>query len=141
MKKIDLAAFPTPYFLVDEARLRHNLAILKGVCERTGCKILLAQKAFSMFSAYPLIRDDLAGTTASGLFEAKLGREHFGKEVHVFSPCLHAGRFHTAAGTLRPYCIQLVWTVEKIQAAGARCNPEYFLRHSRQYPAIAEVET
>ena len=44
MKKIDLAAFPTPYFVVDEARLRHNLAILKGVCDRTGCKILLAQK-------------------------------------------------------------------------------------------------
>ena len=53
MKTIDLAAFPTPYFVVDEARLRHNLAILKGVCERTGCKILLAQKAFSMFAAYP----------------------------------------------------------------------------------------
>ena len=42
MKKIDLAAFPTPYFVVDEARLRHNLAILKGVCDRTGCKILTA---------------------------------------------------------------------------------------------------
>ena len=65
MKKIDLAAFPTPYFVVDEARLRHNLAILKGVCERTGCKILLAQKAFSMFAAYPVIREYLAGTTAS----------------------------------------------------------------------------
>ena len=52
--------------MVDEARLRHNLAILKGVCDRTGCKILLAQKAFSMFAAYPIIREYLAGTTASG---------------------------------------------------------------------------
>ena len=118
----------TPCYLTDARLLQKNTALLKQIQQRTGCKILLAQKAFSMFSAYPLIRDDLAGTTASGLFEAKLGREHFGKEVHVFSP----GRFHTAAGTLRPYCIQLIWTMEKIQAAGARCNPEYFLRHSHQ---------
>ena len=93
MKKIDLAAFPTPYFVVDEARLRHNLAILKGVCDRTGCKILLAQKAFSMFAAYPIIREYLAGTTASGLFEARLGHEQFGGETHVFSPAYREEEF------------------------------------------------
>ena len=93
MKKIDLAAFPTPYFVVDEARLRHNLVILKGVCDRTGCKILLAQKAFSMFAAYPIIREYLAGTTASGLFEARLGHEQFGGETHVFSPAYREEEF------------------------------------------------
>lgn len=93
MKKIDLAAFPTPYFVVDEARLRHNLAILKGVCDRTGCKILLAQKAFSMFAAYPITREYLAGTTASGLFEARLGHEQFGGETHVFSPAYREEEF------------------------------------------------
>lgn len=93
MKKIDLAAFPTPYFLVDEARLRHNLAILNGVCDRTGCKILLAQKAFSMFAAYSIIREYLAGTTASGLFEARLGHEQFGGETHVFSPAYREEEF------------------------------------------------
>ena len=93
MKKIDLAAFPTPYFVVDEARLRHNLAILKVVCDRTGCKILLAQKAFSMFAAYPIIREYLAGTTASGLFEARLGHEQFGGETHVFSPAYREEEF------------------------------------------------
>lgn len=93
MKKIDLAAFPTPYFLVDEARLRHNLAILNGVCDRTGCKILLAQKAFSMFAAYPITREYLAGTTASGLFEARLGHEQFGGETHVFSPAYREEEF------------------------------------------------
>ena len=76
----------TPCYLTDARLLQKNTALLKQIQQQTGCKILLAQKAFSMFSAYPLIRDDLAGTTASGLFEAKLGREHFGKEVHVFSP-------------------------------------------------------
>lgn len=52
----------------------------------TGCKILLAQKAFSMYSTYPLISGYLSGTTASGLYEARLGYEYFGNETHVFSP-------------------------------------------------------
>ena len=76
----------TPYFLVDETLLRKNLEILKDVSQRSGCKILLAQKAFSMFSVYPLLRQYLAGTTASGLYEARLGKEEFGGETHVFSP-------------------------------------------------------
>ncbi|MBQ1546743.1 MAG: carboxynorspermidine decarboxylase, partial [Clostridia bacterium] len=76
----------TPYFLVDEERLIHNLKILRSVMSDTGCKILLAQKAFSMFYAYPLISEYLVGTTASGLYEARLGKEKFGGETHVFSP-------------------------------------------------------
>ncbi len=76
----------TPYFLVDEQKLIHNLNILKEVSERSGCKILLAQKAFSMYAVYPLIRKYLAGSTASGLYEARLGSEYFGGETHVFSP-------------------------------------------------------
>ncbi|HEM3615756.1 TPA: carboxynorspermidine decarboxylase [Streptococcus suis] len=77
---------PTPAYVIDEAKLVNNLEILKSVQERTGCKILLAQKAFSMYATYPLISQYLAGTTASGLYEAKLGREEFGGEVHVFAP-------------------------------------------------------
>ena len=65
----------TPYFLVDEGLLVRNLEILQDVAEQSGCKILLAQKAFSMFSCYPLIRRYLAGTTASGVYEARLGHE------------------------------------------------------------------
>ena len=69
---------PTPCYLLDENRLVQNLAVLRDVARRTGAKILLAQKAFSMFSVYPLIREYLAGTTASGLYEARLGHEEFG---------------------------------------------------------------
>lgn len=76
----------TPYYLVDEALLTSNLTLLQQVSMRCGCKILLAQKAFSMFAAYPLLRRYLAGTTASGLYEARLGHEAFGGETHVFSP-------------------------------------------------------
>lgn len=84
---------PTPCFLVDENRLVQNLAVLRDVAERTGAKILLAQKAFSMFSVYPLLREYLAGTTASGLYEARLGKEEFGGETHVYSPAYAEGEF------------------------------------------------
>ena len=60
----------TPYYLIDEAALRRNLEILRGVRERTGCKILLAQKAFSNFNVYPVLAPYLAGTEASGLYES-----------------------------------------------------------------------
>ena len=75
----------TPCYLVDEKKITDNCKILKGVNERTGSKILLAQKAFSMYSMYPVISNYLQGTTASGLYEAKLGKEEFGKETHVYS--------------------------------------------------------
>ena len=70
-----LAALPTPCYLLDEARLRRNGEILLGVQQRTGCKILLAQKAFSNYDLYPVLAPYLAGTEASGLYESRLGRE------------------------------------------------------------------
>jgi len=77
---------PTPCYVVDETLLENNLKILRGVMDRTGCKIILAQKAFSMYKLYPLVARYLSGATASGLFEARLGREKIGLENHVFSP-------------------------------------------------------
>lgn len=77
---------PTPCFLLDEKKLLANLGVLKNVSRQSGAKILLAQKAFSMFSVYPLIAEYLDGSCASGLFEVRLGKEHFGGETHVYSP-------------------------------------------------------
>ena len=78
----------TPAYIVQEEKLIKNLEILKDVEERAGLKILLAEKAFSMYKVYPLISKYLAGTTASGIFEAKLSYEEFGgrSENHVFEP-------------------------------------------------------
>lgn len=76
----------TPVFLLDAARLRKNLETAQRVREETGCKILLATKAFAMPAAFPLMQDYLDGTTASGEHEAIMGHEEFGKEVHVYSP-------------------------------------------------------
>ncbi len=76
---------PTPCYVIDEAALKRNAEILGNLSKRTGCKILLAQKAFSNYDLYPLFFSDLAGTEASGLFEARLGAEEMpNKEVHVF---------------------------------------------------------
>mgnify|MGYP000266162351 CR=1 FL=1 len=76
----------TPAYIIDENILVHNLEILKYVEDKTGCKILLAQKAFSSYALYPLISQYISGTTASGIFEAELGHECMGKDNHVFAP-------------------------------------------------------
>lgn len=86
MLDFDINAIKTPYYVVDERLIEKNLKILQSVQQRADCKILLAQKAFSMYSIYPLIAKYLSGTTASGLFEAKLAHEEMKKENHVFSP-------------------------------------------------------
>ena len=89
-----LASLPTPCYLLDEAQLRRNGEILLGVQQRTGCKILLAQKAFSNFDLYPVLAPYLAGTEASGLYESRLGREELPeKENHVFCAAYRADEF------------------------------------------------
>lgn len=76
---------PTPAYIIEEKQLRKNGEILATLSQKTGCKILLAQKAFSNYNCYPLLSEYLAGTEASGLYEARLGAEEMpGKEVHVF---------------------------------------------------------
>ena len=83
---IDISTLPTPSYLVDQRLLIKNLELLASVKARPGCKILLAQKAFSMFSVYPLIAKYLDGVTSSGVMEARLGYEEMGKEVHTYAP-------------------------------------------------------
>lgn len=83
--RLDLRRVPTPCFVLDAAALARNLAVLDAVQKRTGCRILLALKGFSMFSVFPLIRKTLHGVCASSPHEARLGREEFGREVHTFA--------------------------------------------------------
>ena len=91
---MDLSGIKTPAYVIDEKRLRENLEILKDVERRSGAKILLAQKAYSVYQTYPLIADYLTGATASGLYEARLAHEEmhsktdFSKKMenHVFEP-------------------------------------------------------
>ena len=82
----DANAVQTPCYVVDRELLQRNLALLAQVAQDADCKILLAQKAFSMHYFYPLIGQYLSGSTASGLYEARLGKEELGGETHIFSP-------------------------------------------------------
>ena len=90
------AALPnikTPAYVADVARLKENLETAARIKRESGCKILLATKAFAMPAVFPLMRAVLDGTTASGLYEARLGREEFGKEVHVYAPSYQEHEF------------------------------------------------
>lgn len=133
---IDFSSVPTPCYVVDERLLRSNLEILDSVQRRTGCKILLALKGFSMYAAFPLIRKYLAGITASSLFEARLGFEEMGREVHVYAPAFVASEFDE----ILKYADHIVfnsfdqWTRYKDKVkfiknkkieCGIRINPEY----------------
>ena len=135
LKQIDFSKVKTPAYIVDERLLENNLGILKGIMDKTGCKILLAQKGFSMFSMYPLIGRYLAGTTASSLFEAKLGKEEMGGETHIFSPAYSRSEF----GEILETCDHIVfnsveqWLMFREDVlsfgrkitCGIRVNPEY----------------
>ena len=136
MLNFDISTLPTPCYVVDEALLKKNLEILKSVQDRTDCKILLAQKAFSMYSAYPLIGNYLAGTTASGLFEARLGREEMpDREVHVYSPAYKKREFEEIVTVADHVVFNSFAQFEKFYPdvlksgreieVGIRMNPEY----------------
>ena len=128
-----LRHLPTPCYVLDEGQLERNGEILAGVAQRTGAKILLAQKAFSNYDLYPVLAPYLAGTEASGLYEARLGREEMpGGETHVFCAAYRADEF----GELLRYADHIVFNsprqLEKFGPAaasagkslGLRINPE-----------------
>ncbi len=126
---------PTPCYIIEEKLLKKNCEIIKSVIDRTGCEILLAQKAFSMYSTYPLLGRYLSGTTASSLFEAKLGYEEMGKEVHIFAPAYREDEFdeivsicdHIVFNSLQQWekYKDKVKKQERKISCGLRINPEY----------------
>lgn len=87
---LPLKDIATPAYVADVAKVKYNLSIAARIKQETGCIMLLATKAMSQFSLFPYMRDVLDGTTASGLYEAQLGHEEFGGEVHVYSPAYTA---------------------------------------------------
>ncbi len=128
----------TPCYVVDEQKLEENLKILRGVSDETGAKILLAQKAFSMFAAYPLIGRYLDGTTASGLFEARLGKEEMGGETHICAAAYREDEFPEIADIFDHIVFNSFAQYQKFRdaaggkALGLRINPE----HSTQKHAL-----
>ncbi|AOR23057.1 carboxynorspermidine decarboxylase [Clostridium taeniosporum] len=136
MKDIDLNKLPSPCYLVDERLLKKNLEKLDYVQKETGANIILATKAFSMYSTFSLIGRYLKGVTSSSLFEARLGYEEMGKQVHIFSPAYREDEFDE----IMKYCDHIVfnsfnqWNLYKNKIknykdkkieCGIRINPEY----------------
>ena len=126
----------TPAYVVEEQRLIHNLEILKGLQDRTGCSVLLAQKAFSMYHCYPLISKYLKGAAASGLYEAKLCHEEFAGDNHVFNPAYQEKDFPE----LLEICDHIVFNSmsqwerfgPRAVAAGKECGLRINPEHSTQ---------
>ena len=138
---------PSPAYVVELGRLRHNLAILDEVQKRSGAKILLALKAFSMWSVFPLIRETLHGVCASSPWEARLGREEFGREVHSFAAAFKKEDvrellaisnhlvFNSFAQLER---FRPLWEKERGRVSvGLRVNPEHSEGHTPIYDPCA----
>ena len=127
-------AVPTPAYVVMEELLRRNLTVLRDLQQETGAHVLLAQKAFSMFHFYPLIAEYLAGSAASGLFEARLAYEEMkGKENHVFSPAFKEADMaeivkiadHIVFNSFAQWEKYGEFALKHGCACGLRINPEY----------------
>lgn len=138
MENFDLSRVPSPCYVVDQAAIEANLKILERVQTQSGAKVLLALKAFSMFATAPLIMKYLKGTCASGLFEAKLGRDYFGGEVHTYSAAYRAHEMDEILATSNHVVFNSFtqWSKYKTQALaaqrqrpelmfGLRINPEH----------------
>ena len=130
----------TPCYVIDEAKIEENCKILKSIMDETKAKILLAQKAFSGFYFYPLIGEYLAGATASGLFEARLGAEEMKKENHIFSPaykdedmeeitkvCDHI--IFNSVNQLKKY---KKYCIDRGVSIGIRINPEFSTQEGQE---------
>jgi len=129
-------ATPSPCFVLDEARLLQNLAVIDRVQQETGAKILLALKGFALPAAFETIRKVAAGCAASSLWEAQLGRETFGKEVHIYAPAYREDELDAIAACVDHVVFNSPAQFDRFQDA--------FSRHSlglRVNPGIAEVST
>ncbi len=138
---------PSPAYVVDLGRLRHNLAILDEVQKRSGAKILLALKAFSMWSVFPIIRETLHGVCASSPWEARLGRDEFGREVHSFSAAFKESDVEELLETSNHLVFNSFAQLDRFRplwekqrgrvSVGLRVNPEHSEGHTELYDPCA----
>lgn len=135
----------TPYFAINEEQIDKNLSILDRVQRESGAKILLAQKAFSVYQCYPQIGAVLAGTTASGLYEARLGKEEMGGETHIFSPAYTEADFpeilaladHLSFNSFAQWHRFKEAVFKAGKSAGLRVNPECSTQGGGMYDPCA----
>ncbi len=151
MTGIDIPKFlelaPSPAYVIDLGRLRHNLAILDQVQQRSGAKILLALKAFALWPLFPLIRETLHGVCASSPWEARLGREEFDREVHSFAAAFKETDIAELLGISNHLVFNSFNQLERFRplwqkeqgrvSVGLRINPEHSEGHTALYDPCA----
>ncbi|MFT4773418.1 MAG: carboxynorspermidine decarboxylase, partial [Ilumatobacter sp.] len=126
---------PTPYYLIDEQRLVHNLEVVDRVRATSGAKAVLALKCFSTWGVFEVMAQHLDGTTSSSLYEARLGREQFGKEVHAYSVAWSADEVAEVAGFADKVIFNSVRQLQMHKASagavplGLRVNPGVSYSH------------
>ena len=128
-----LQNIPTPAYVADRVRIEANLAIAARIKAETGCTLLLATKAFAAYQLFDSFRAVLDGTTASGLYEARLGHTHFGGEVHAYSPAFTASDIEGLA----PICGHISFnSVAQLRAYGHR----FLVKGLRLNPRLSLVK-
>ena len=121
----------TPIYIIEEAKLRRNLALIKDVAERTGSEFILAFKAFALWKTFPIFREYIQSTTASSLSEAMLAYHEFGKKAHTFSPAYTDGEFDDIVTCSSHITFNSLSQYERFHhrasscSIGLRVNPEY----------------
>jgi carboxynorspermidine decarboxylase len=143
LEQIDFAALPSPCFVLDESRLKRNLEVARFVQEESGAKIILAFKGFSMWSAFPLVRQYLPGATASSLSETILAKQEFQREVHVYCVAYsdtEFGQMLEMADHLSFNSFQQ-WQRFKPQVEAARAGGKHVSIGIRVNPEYSEVGT
>jgi carboxynorspermidine decarboxylase len=136
--KITAGPIQTPVYLVDETLIEENMRILRYVKDRTGCKVLHALKAYASFATFPMMSGYLDGVCASGLNEARLGREEFKKEVHTFGAAYKDSEIRSILKYSDIIVFNSFYQLEKYGVMAQRKGLQVGLRVN---PGYAEVAT
>lgn len=132
---IDFSKLQTPLYLIDEVLLRKNLSLIRSVGDEAGVEIILAFKGFSMWKAFPIVREYISGAAASGAYEAKLAAEEMKTLAHTYSPAFQHADFSevldysshitfNSLSQLEHFLPEINDFTRKI-SVGIRVNPEF----------------
>jgi carboxynorspermidine decarboxylase len=135
------SAIPSPCYVCDETALEANLQLMQHVQQQSGVEIILALKGFSMWSTFDLVGKYLQGSTASAVWEARLGKEEIGKQVHAYSPAFKPADIdelvnlvdHISFNSLGQWQRYKKQILSSTVSAGLRVNPEHQETETEMY--------
>ena len=141
--KVDLHNFKeisSPYYILEEERLRANLSLIQRVASEAGIEIILAFKAYALWKTFPIFREYIQATTASSLYEARLAFEEFGNMAHTYSPAYTDGEIREIASMSSHLTFNSLTQYQRYQEIAREVNPKISLA-LRINPEYSEVGT